>query len=287
MKSHKQNQSTRKPKKAAKRKSAVKSNSVLNAVRTWLDKQGFPLEMRTASAFRAAGFDVRQSSYYVDPETGKGREIDVLAYHPDPVMLGVTKIMFVIECKTSDKPWLLLQSADTLVGYLRYRAFSVLSDAALTTMLHHSEWIETLPWLKKPPLAGYAFRQAFGEKDVAYSAAITVAKACENLVGPQDDQFPTFTLVFPIIVVDSPLISCNIRKDGTLQLKRIKSGEFLFLAKLQKHFGSCIRVVTVNALEDFAIEAGQAANQFRAAFKPEEARLIKSWKQNNTDLASA
>jgi hypothetical protein len=61
-----------------------------------------------------------------------------------------------------------------------------------------------------------------------------------------------------------------------LQLKQIKSGEFLFLSKLQKHFGTCIRVVTANALEDFAIEAKQAANQFRAAFKAEEERITES-----------
>jgi hypothetical protein len=132
--------------------------------------------MRTASAFRAPGFDVRQSSYYVDTESGKAREIDVIAHDPDPLMLGITRIVFVVECKTSDKPWLLLQSPDTLVGYIRYRAFSALSDAALTTFIKHPEWIKTLPWLKKPMLAGYAFRQALGEKDVAYQAAITVAK---------------------------------------------------------------------------------------------------------------
>ena len=39
--------------------------------------------MHTAAAFRAGGFEVRQSSHYVDPESGKGREIDVVALHPD------------------------------------------------------------------------------------------------------------------------------------------------------------------------------------------------------------
>ena len=48
--------------------------------------------MKTAAAFRAAGFEVRQSSYYIDQETGKGREIDVLAMDPDPYMLGATRI---------------------------------------------------------------------------------------------------------------------------------------------------------------------------------------------------
>jgi len=60
MKSQKQNQSGVKPKTTKSRITAV-IPTVIDSVRTWLDQQGFPLEMRTASAFRA-GFDVRQSS---------------------------------------------------------------------------------------------------------------------------------------------------------------------------------------------------------------------------------
>src|SRR6476469_3471123 len=99
MKNQKQKQGAAKSLKAKQQLAASKPKSVISAVRTWLDKQGFPLEMRTASAFRAAGFDVRQSSYYVDAETGKAREIDVIAYDPDPLMLGLTRIVFVLECK--------------------------------------------------------------------------------------------------------------------------------------------------------------------------------------------
>lgn len=253
---------------------------LIASVQSWLDEQGFPLEMKTASAFRSAGFEVRQSSYYIDPESGKGREIDVLATDPDPYMIGATRIVFVIECKTSKKPWLLLQSPDTLIGYLRYAAFGVLSESALKAFLQHQEWIENLPWLKKPPLAGYAFRQALGDKDVAYSAVITVAKACKDIVG-QEDGFPRFTLAFPVIVIDSPLISCSMLKNGKLRLKEVDSGEFLFLMAVPNHFGSCIRVVTESALPAFAKEAKQAATKFRAAFTPLESDLFDSWRQDN------
>jgi hypothetical protein len=43
-------------------------------VKEWLEKQGFLLEMKTAAAFRQAGFEVRQCSHYVDPDSGKSRE---------------------------------------------------------------------------------------------------------------------------------------------------------------------------------------------------------------------
>jgi hypothetical protein len=49
-----------------------------NDVRKWLSEQGFPLEMKVAEAFRSH-FSVRQAQYYTDPESGKLREVDVVA----------------------------------------------------------------------------------------------------------------------------------------------------------------------------------------------------------------
>jgi hypothetical protein len=79
--------------------------SMTENVRQWLEGEGFPLEMRVAAAFRKTGFDVRQSSLYADPESGKNREIDVIAADPD--YIGIVEIHFVVECKSSKKPWVL------------------------------------------------------------------------------------------------------------------------------------------------------------------------------------
>src|SRR5678816_352941 len=51
---------------------------VVKGVRGWLEKQGYPLEMRTASRFDARGFGVEQSFYYVRG-TDPPREIDMYA----------------------------------------------------------------------------------------------------------------------------------------------------------------------------------------------------------------
>jgi hypothetical protein len=76
-------------------------------VREWLEKQGYSLEMEAASEFRKVGFEVTQSSYYIDPETAKPREIDVEAISGSS--LGFVDVRFFI-CKSSDKPWVLLCS---------------------------------------------------------------------------------------------------------------------------------------------------------------------------------
>lgn len=79
------------------------------SVQEWLEAQGYPLEMRTAAAFRLAGFRAVQGVYYQDPETDAWREIDVVADIPE--VYRSARIVFVAECKSSrDKPWLLFTS---------------------------------------------------------------------------------------------------------------------------------------------------------------------------------
>jgi hypothetical protein len=73
-------------------------------IRNWLQTQGYPVEMRSAAAYRDAGSRVVQSSYYQDPESSDWREINVVA---DRTWIAAETnsvpilIMFVAECKAS------------------------------------------------------------------------------------------------------------------------------------------------------------------------------------------
>ncbi len=254
--------------------------TVISSVKKWLEGSGFPLEMQTAAAFRKEGFEVRPSSQYIDAETGKGREIDVLTSLRDPDFLGIIEIYFAIECKSSPKPWVLLTSEDAASGYNRIFAFGVLSKKAkhaFVSRIH--EFVETLPWFRKEGAIGYSFRQAFSkESDPAYSAALSAAKACEHLARPTDRRHVApLMLAFPVIVVDAPLIQCSLREDGHLDLQEVDLGEFLFFAHLPHLFGTCIRVVRASRLASFAMEAKRNAEQFRTALKPEEEKIKESW----------
>jgi hypothetical protein len=84
--------------------------------------------MEAAAAFRRAGFEVKQSVTYPDPQSDKAREIDVLATQPD--IVGVIDVSFVVECKASHNPWIVLMSEDALANYNRLFAFAVTSRAA-------------------------------------------------------------------------------------------------------------------------------------------------------------
>lgn len=205
---------------------------MISKVSGWLDERGFTLEMRTAAAFRAAGFEVRQSSHYIDCESGKGREIDVIAIDPDH--FGIVEITFIVQCKASKKPWVLLCSPDTLVGYNRFRAFGVLSPKAIEALsMRVSDLVEKWPWLKKEGVAAYSMRQALSDSDVAYAAAVAVAKASDSWVRRPDSEYvPPYVIAFPIIVVDSPLLACTLADDGRINISEVNEGEWLFFAKL-------------------------------------------------------
>jgi hypothetical protein len=246
-------------------------------LKVWLEKQGFSLEMRAASAFRAAGFEVRQSSYYTDAETGKAREIDVLAIDPD--FRGIVNIQFSVECKSSRNPWVLLSSPDAVRGYNRLFAFSAMSRKArdvLAEIARLKRMLAEFPWFRKEGLTGYSLRQGFSENDAAYAAALAVAKACDSFVHEHDGRLESIDIGFPIIVVDTPLIRCILGESGEVELEEVVEGELLFMGH---QLGTCIRIVTANHLASFAAEARQVANQLRAELKSEEEAVLESWRK--------
>lgn len=247
-------------------------------IQNWLEKQGYSLEMRTSAAFREAGFEVRQSSYCLDPETNEGREINMIAIDPD--ILGAIKIQFVIECKATQKPWVLLSSLDTVMGYNRYFAYGILSEKALDAYIERgTELIDSLPWLEKEGLIGYSLREAFSDgKDIAQSVGKSIANACEFIVRPPNEKYiAPYIIVFPIIVVNTPLFECSLQNDGNLKLEEVDKGEFLFPSYKPKSFGACIRVITEKYLQTFAKEAKTSAEKIREAFKLEEREFLKSF----------
>jgi hypothetical protein len=253
--------------------------TMIPKVREWLENRGFTLEMRTASVFRAAGFQVRQSSLYVDAKTGKAREIDVTAIDPD--VMGAVNIRFIVECKSSKKPWVLLCSPNTLDGYNRIFAFSALSEMARDALISRvGLFIDEFPWSRKDGLIGYTVRQALSNTDVAYAAAATVAKACDNFVREAEGTYKSLSFGFPVIVINGPLIRCSLAENGDVQFEEADQGEFLFfLGDLPHDFGTCIRVVTIGHLAAFTLEAKRVADQIRAEFKSEENKVVKSWQK--------
>ena len=245
------------------------NDKVLN----WLNKTGFPLEMETAAAFRSAGFDIRQSYIYPDPQSNKGREIDVLASDPD--LIGVIDINFVIECKSSSKPWVILTSEDTSRNLLF--AFAVTSKSAIDALAN--KWPnlgELKQYIKKSTHAGYGFRQAFNENnDSAYHASLEVMNACKGIIKEESGhKINHLSFAFPVIVIDSPLFECQLENNGGLSIKEVESGEFQFSAHLPNYVSTCIKVIKKEKLNSFAQQAKKLSDILRAELKSHEDKIF-------------
>lgn len=88
-------------------------NELRNKVSEWLTKNEYPLEMLVAQRLHRAGFGVVQSEYYEDPESGKWRETDVIAYEHHRGNTCRAVFSLVVECKSGkDKPWVLFTARD-------------------------------------------------------------------------------------------------------------------------------------------------------------------------------
>jgi hypothetical protein len=255
---------------------------LLDKARKWILEQGYPLEMRTAKVFREAGFDVQQAQLYTDTESGKKREIDLFVIAPD--YLGVTRIVFAIECKSAKKPWVLFTS-NVGTGQNIFWTYSLMSESARKVLADrswndpdnrsespHLAMFDRLRWLRKKKETAYSFRQAFTDTDTAYTALLSSIKAASHFIRTKSPgSFPHFRLAFPLVVVDSPLLICSLNSENEPEIREVQSGEILFTNPDQDGDSTCIRVVTIEGLPDFVSEARVELQKLRYEFKTEEA----------------
>ena len=152
-------------------------------IHSWLQKQGFPLELKVAKAFQGNGFSVLQSSYYTDFEEQKPRETDVIARlyshfePPDSEFINELETYAVIECKSTDKPWVCFRgvpihhwAADLFLtnDYGKNLINSVRTKVGKTELFTTKKYC-------------YSAAIAFNDEGRAFSAMMSVMKAAESL----------------------------------------------------------------------------------------------------------
>ena len=259
------------------------NNELSGKVLKWLGATGFPLEMAAASAFRSAGFDIAQSSAYLDPQTEKGREIDILATDPD--LLGAITVNFVLECKATNKPWVVLTSSEAFANYNRLRAFGIMNEHASRALASRLpvKFGSLAQYIERPAHGGYGLRQAFCEdRDAAYAAAVNVLKAAQSIVRSSErSSVKSLAFVFPVIVVDAPIFECSLSDEDELDLKEVEESAFLFSTFLPDSVGCSIRVVRRTHLPGLAIALKQIANSIRTELKSEEDSIVAAWSESS------
>lgn len=264
---------------------------IKNKLLTWLDTQGYPLEMRVARAFQREGFRVIQSDYYTDNDTGDSREIDVLASIQASYKNFFIRITFVVECKLSkDKPWILFSSEECALGdsaRVAQRAASSLGRRVLHDLARDVE-VQTLPVFTIPEMPAYGLTQAFNSgHDVCYGAATAVADAAAAITaaaskrqyGPRPLEVVEF--VFPVIVTEARLFSANLEPDSSIAMKEVQSSVLLWRNPVVGPPHTTIHVVSIGGLERFVSEAMVSAQSLRKMLLGSKCNVIEgAWERD-------
>lgn len=253
-------------------------SDLIDGVRGWVEKTGIPLEVFCKSTFLQQDFSVTHSSLYIDGEQGKAREIDVVAYASDK--LGLVQIYFVIECKSSDKPWLVL--AD-LREYPRptYYSLGVVSDKFIDGLPRDAIFKKSSlgKMLDQMHCGGYGIKQAFsGKDDPAYGVAVSVLKAASALARQEDGKTERYKVAVPVIVVDSPIIECYFSDSGELSYRRVEHSECLFTSYIPEKRRASVRIVTKNELPRFARNCKLLAQAIVLEMQPAANDWVRSLK---------
>jgi len=238
-------------------------------IREWLEKQGYPLEMKVARLFHAQRFRIVQSEYYEDAETGTPRETDVTA-HIDCECGGVSvRIEFMIECKsTHDKPWVLFTSGRGLADPARVaqRAASKIGSKALMKLCQRKE-IQDLALFQMHERTAYGMTQAFTTgNDITFSSATSVSKATAAEIAKAEKYtslgHPICLFVFPLIVIDAQLVEAYLDNDGELVVNRADSGTLAWRHRLVGEPHTIIRVLRVDEVDSYAAEMFTSCRNF-------------------------
>ena len=221
----------------------------VKAVKAWLEKQGYPLEMEVAHTFIASGLGVRQGWYFEDPEDGTPREIDILA-HVEMETGHPTMLQAVIECKWSQSPFVVFSYPDRSPASPspQFMPASPVGKAVLKRLVDLGETL-TLPMFGPISPLGYAVKQVplsflhadqrerapDKHVDSAFEASIKLAKATFAIVDYYTHRHPTvkkagdtigsYTLAYialPLLVVDAPLLDAHLDETTGIDVREVQ-----------------------------------------------------------------
>ncbi|MFG3618054.1 hypothetical protein [Nocardia sp. NPDC047654] len=185
-----------------------------------------------------------------------------------------------IECKSSrDKPWVLFtdDTSSPSLFSMRWQRLGVPNQAWLWKAVRkaNSRKLPT-PLLDGYGPFGYALARTFASKneDVAFSAMMSVAKAAaglrEQLAAAHKDfgsDDAMHAVVLPVLVVDAPLLKCELDDDGTERLSRIDRGTVLWKYQLTPGHppSTIVTIVTPAALPSLADDLNKTADSLYAS----------------------
>lgn len=203
-------------------------NNMKSKLKEWISKTGYPLEIFTESILVNNDYKVVNSYIYSDSENSILRELDLFATKNWTNNYIHLDINLIIECKKSTKPFVLLKNQS-----IKPRGFS-LGDIYGSDDLFFPIFLSGCPkHIDMPANSENGFRlvQGFTDTDeTIYKAVNTLLKSFNSLMKEEDaliqdyiqDNVHSFNI--PVLAIDAPFFSLQLKKDLEFELIEIESG---------------------------------------------------------------
>lgn len=205
-------------------------------VEKYIAENGFPFEMQVAREFMLAGFEVYQSSLYIDPETNKVRELDIIASYTRYITNEIQfNFKILIECKHAPTPWILFSGENPGLGNVTLENFYGANFAG-SKML---EIISNTPKLWPTPPFRLNDRMCYGLTELSKSGGNSDSKnsfkAVMTLINtlkfeqanPTIAKGKLFEFYIPLIALEGHLFECYLEGDETV-VNKIDNGQLLY-----------------------------------------------------------
>lgn len=208
----------------------------------WLNKTGYPLELWTESILSKNSFIVTNSTLYKDAENDIFREIDLKATRTwaTEEYDTVFALELIIECKKSDKPFILLCNENSENKQISIGSYYGLSDPIIAMLLNNSNTKIELP---QESNAGFKLIQGFVNGDETINKATNALIKSYNDARNNELEFIQHyiddnynSIILPILVIDAPFFELKTNINNELKLKKIESGILNISTNLSKYY---------------------------------------------------
>lgn len=221
-------------------------------VKKYLANNGYPLEMLVAKEFRRAGFQVYQSTIYVDKATGKDRELDVTAYYVR--RLGDVTISFQvnIECKFAKNIWILFSGEHEGFENLQIDNFYY-GNFAATQMLNRlsiADGFAEKTWFKINTKFGYGLTETSSSAEsqegrTTYKAIATLLNSLHHAKERDSNSHGKFfNVVIPVIVFQGKMFECFLNNNNEEEVNEITEGQLLYKSNVVPNVFPLIEIIT-------------------------------------------
>lgn len=242
-------------------------------MKSWLDKTGYPLELRVAREVENhQPRSVLQSHYYRDRIAGKAREIDVVASWARHNPAYWAWLYLVIECKSKPAPWVIFdanrgetESLTDRWGWMPHLvSVDSLGDGPNVAPREKVRWSDREASLLKPSRVGTNIVEAHrpvNEPNGAWEAVLGAVSAAHGLLaeGPPPGTelgAPSFAVWAMPIVVTSGLLYRSFLKGTELEVQPIERGEVMVPSSHGSGLTRCF-IVTESALPRLLADASR------------------------------